>query len=404
MNIAVICGSDHLEGGGFQQELSTILLLKYHSNKKYNFVFYSANKDNINILKKYNIKINYIGITNLNKILDDLRLNKYINKIMGGFSFFKYNKFDDVMLNDEIDLIYSLYAFSIASSTEHFNYITTVWDLCHKDYMEFPEIGNSKIFFYRENKYIKVLSRATAIITESETGRNNIIRRYNIDSERVITIPFITTNQVKITEKDYKENFLNVKNKYNIYGDYIFYPAQFWAHKNHVYILDALIIMKEKHNIKLNAVFTGSDKGNLKYIKEYVRKIGITDQVFFIGFVEEEEMPYLYKQSIALVMPTYLGPTNLPPLEAFSLECPVCYSDLPGLRDQVKDAAFLVDLNDPESLVISLLKIINNKDLVNEKIKKGKLIIRELSEEMYWNSLKKIFDRYIKIMKSWKDV
>ena len=76
-------------------------------------------------------------------------------------------------------------------------------------------------------------------------------------------------------------------------------------------------------------------------------------------------------------MPTYGGPTNLPPLEAFSFECPVCYSDLPGLRDQVKDAAFLLDLDNPESLVINLLDIMRNKDLVNEKIKKGKLIINE---------------------------
>ena len=40
MNIAVICGEDYFSGGGFQQELSTILLLKKNSNKKYNFIFY----------------------------------------------------------------------------------------------------------------------------------------------------------------------------------------------------------------------------------------------------------------------------------------------------------------------------------------------------------------------------
>ena len=49
-------------------------------------------------------------------------------------------------------------------------------------------------------------------------------------------------------------------------------------------------------------------------------------------------------------MPTYFGPTNIPPLEAFSLNVPVCYSDLDGLREQVGEAAFLMNLKNPESL------------------------------------------------------
>ena len=303
---------------------------------------------------------------------------------------------------DEIDLIYSLSPFSAASQTEIFNYITTVWDLGCRDYVEFPEMR--KIFWYSENKYKRILPRAIAVIAESETGRNNIIKRYNIDGDRVITIPFITTNIVNITEKDYEENYLDVKNKYGISGDYIFYPGQFWAHKNHVYILDALSVLRNKHDIKLNAIFSGSDKGNLKYIKEYAEEIGIKNQIYFIGFVEDYEIPYLYKQSLALVMPTYLGPTNLPPLEAFVLGCPVCYSDLPDLRDQVKDAAFLLDLDNPESLSTQLLDVMNNRDLVKEKIKKGKLIIQDLNEDNYWGALKKIFDNYAKIMKCWNQI
>ena len=59
-------------------------------------------------------------------------------------------------------------------------------------------------------------------------------------------------------------------------------------------------------------------------------------------------MASLYKESIALVMPSYFGPTNIPPLEAFNLGVPVLYSDLPGLKDQVGDAALLLDLNKPK--------------------------------------------------------
>ena len=73
MNIAVICGDDYYSGGGFQQELSTILMLKKYSNEKYNFIFYSTKKNSLDVLKKYNVKIRYIKITYLNKLIDDLR-------------------------------------------------------------------------------------------------------------------------------------------------------------------------------------------------------------------------------------------------------------------------------------------------------------------------------------------
>ncbi len=76
----------------------------------------------------------------------------------------------------------------------------------------------------------------------------------------------------------------------------------------------------------------------------------------------------------------------------------------PRIRDQVDGAAFLLDLNEPESLVTQLLNIMHDQDLVNEKIKKGKLVIQELNEDNYWNSLKKIFDNYAKRMKCWKQI
>ena len=72
--------------------------------------------------------------------------------------------------------------------------------------------------------------------------------------------------------------------------------------------------------------------------------MNLENKVRFAGFVDDEELPFLYSQSIALVMPTYFGPTNIPPLEAFKINVPVLYSDLPGLRDQVGKAAMLIDL------------------------------------------------------------
>jgi glycosyltransferase involved in cell wall biosynthesis len=70
-------------------------------------------------------------------------------------------------------------------------------------------------------------------------------------------------------------------------------------------------------------------------------------------------------------MPSYFGPTNLPPLEAFHLGVPVLYSDKQGLRDQVGEAALLMDLKDPNSMALHLKNLIEKKQLREQLIKSG---------------------------------
>ena len=100
--------------------------------------------------------------------------------------------------------------------------------------------------------------------------------------------------------------------------------------------------------------------------------MGLSKRVHFIGFVDDNLMPYLYKQSIALVMPTYFGSTNIPPLDAFALEVPVIYSDLPGLRSQANKAVLLIDLKSYDSLMLALKKIIEQPALRKKLIGEGK--------------------------------
>jgi glycosyltransferase involved in cell wall biosynthesis len=99
-------------------------------------------------------------------------------------------------------------------------------------------------------------------------------------------------------------------------------------------------------------------------------------------------------------MPTYFGPTNLPPYEAFLNNCPVLYSDLPGLRDQVKDSALLMNLKDPESLANNLIKIINKEPELIKMMENSKFLIENL-EQIYIKEQKKIFDNFSIKRKCW---
>ena len=64
-------------------------------------------------------------------------------------------------------------------------------------------------------------------------------------------------------------------------------------------------------------------------------------------------------------MPTYFGPTNIPPIEAITLSVPIIYSDIPGAKEQLGSAAIYVDLKKVDELSIAIYKIFSNKTPIN---------------------------------------
>ena len=101
-------------------------------------------------------------------------------------------------------------------------------------------------------------------------------------------------------------------------------------------------------------------------------------------------------------MPTYFGSENMPPLDAFKLSCPVCYTLFDENNELLRNSIWPIDLLNINSLVSSLTKIINNDKLKNEKILNGKIYLKENSEEKSWKKIKHIFDKYRIVQHTWK--
>ena len=149
--------------------------------------------------------------------------------------------------------------------------------------------------------------------------------------------------------------------KYALPDRYVFYPAYFSFHKNHLYLLEGLIELQRRHGITLHAVFCGGgDSGDQENVERQVHALGLREQVHFLGLIPDGEVPALYEGALALVMPAYFAPTNLPPLEAMALGCPVIYSDHPDFRQQLGDAALYCNLADASSLADLLASLLRD--------------------------------------------
>lgn len=404
IKLAVILDQILFSGGGYQQSINAALIAKKLSSNHIEVIFFTTHKENIEILKKLGIFSNLIKFSFLSK----LKVFLY-RKIKNGYllKFLRYleknNPREKFFIEKGIDLIFFLSPTSWPIDCEKLNYITTVWDLCHQDELEFPEVRYNREFERRERNYRSILPKAVAILVDSELTKSNLIKRYCIDADRVYVFPFEAANFVKFPN-NYKQSLnINVKKKYNLNADYIFYPAQFWSHKNHVYLLEGLKYLEEKFGIIIGAILVGEDKGNLNFIRNKVEAYKLSDRVRFPGFVPNDEMPELYRQSLALVMPTYFGPTNIPPLEAFYFGTPVLYPDKIGLRNQVGSGALLIDLKDCSTMALHLKNLLEDQNFRFKIIEEGKKnFIKNNNMINRKKILQNIIDNFSYKLKCWK--
>ena len=368
LNIAVIFHQEVSFGGGYQQSVNSASILKKLPKKFYSIKFFTLKKKNIAVLRKYKIESNFLNLSLLSKIIIYIKTEPRFIFIKDLLKLFNIkSNFEKKLLNRNIDLVYFLSPTRLAADLTKLNYIYTLWDICHRDQFEFPEVSDKDVFEFRDTLCKMVLPKAQSIIVDSEYSKANISNIYSIQKNRMHVIPFEPAHNIKDIKISNKTS-----SRFTIdENSYIFYPAQFWAHKNHTYLIDGVLSLEETYGIKIKIIFSGSDKGNLQYIKNYVQKNNISQRVEFLGFVSDKKISELYKNSIALVMPSYFGPTNIPPLEAFHLGVPLIYPDTYDNKKQLGDAGLAVDLNDVESLSYELFKLITEENLREKLINRG---------------------------------
>jgi glycosyltransferase involved in cell wall biosynthesis len=401
IKLAVIIDQAIYVGGGYQQSINDLLLLSNISNDLIQPIYYSLNKKNLEALSKININVFLLQENIFQKFHRYLR-NSMNNTTLKYWScIFKYNYFEKIFHKNNVNLIYFLSPSKLVYSLESINFIFTIWDFCHRDFVEFPEVYINRNFEYREKLYSFATRKAVATLVDSEKSKQKLVFQYGIDPDRVIVFPFSPASHLESNLKNYNLYYIDIKSKYNIQNDYIFYPAQFWPHKNHIYILEGLNILKNMYNLEIDVIFTGTDKGNMDYIKKCAKDLNLTKRVHFLGFVDDCEMIYLYKQSLSLVMPTYFGPTNLPPLEASYLGVPIMYSNLSGLTEQVGNSALLMDLNDPISLAQNIFNLSNNNSLKNSLIKNAYENLKNFDTSNKCRLLVNLFVLYQSKRKCW---
>ena len=279
-------------------------------------------------------------------------------------------------------------------------YALTVWDLAHRYAPFFPEVSvvEDGEWEKREKLTFGFVNKASIIFTGTEAGRRDIMQYYNVPADRIHVVAFPTPIHASGAAEGTGEDLAK---RLGIAEPYLFYPAQFWPHKNHVAILLAMRILEQEHGIRLSAAFAGSDKGNQDYVRRQARDLGLGDRVHFLGFVSDEDLVALYRGAFALAFPTFFGPDNLPPLEAFALRCPVIASKVSGAEEQLRDAALLFDPKNERELAQAVRDLWENPEKRRTLIERGLRVAAQCTPENYIQEASRAFDDFEPIRRCW---
>jgi glycosyltransferase involved in cell wall biosynthesis len=218
---------------------------------------------------------------------------------------------------------------------------------------------------------------ATMIIAESETGKADLLECYaehGLTPDRVAIVPYTVPPHVRADRRD--EEATRVRGAFGLPERYVFYPAQFQPHKNHIRLVEALGLIRMRTGLRVPLVLSGAQNWSLaadtwRTLMTTATRMGIAEQIHYVGVVKNEDMTGLYAAATALVMPSYFGPTNIPLIEAWSLGCPVITSDIRGIREMCGDAALLVPPSSADDIANAILAVWNDDSFASALAARG---------------------------------
>jgi glycosyltransferase involved in cell wall biosynthesis len=257
---------------------------------------------------------------------------------------------------------------SLGGDVVHFPYqrfvrcdLPAIYNPHDLQHLHYPRFFTPQEFALRETIYRSGCRHAQAVVVESAWVKSDVIRQYGIDVEKVHVIPCGSPTELyqPVTNKTLAE----VRQRYELPEFFALYPAQTWAHKNHIRLLEAVKLLKDDHSLSVQVVCTGRQNDFWPTIQKHRRELKLEDQVRFLGFVSAEELRGLYHLAQFVVFPSLFEGGGVPVLEGFREGAPVACSDVTSLPEYGGDAVLLFDPTSVKSIASAMLRLATDAEL-----------------------------------------
>ena len=247
------------------------------------------------------------------------------------------------------------------------------WDLQH---IHLPHFFTPHERLARDITYRTYCEQAALVVVPSQWSKRDLIEQYGLPAQKIAVIPAAPAlSIVPPTEAECNV----VRRRHNLPEAFVFYPAQTWAHKNHLRLIAALAQLRDEQQREISLVCTGVLNDFYPTIQRQIRALRLEQQVTFLGYISPHELHCLYRLCRALIFPTKFEGFGLPLIEAFSAGAPVACSAVTCLPEIVADAALLFDPDRPAEIAAAIERLWTDAALRQTLIQRGRAVAARYS-------------------------
>ena len=310
------------------------------------------------------------------------------------YSINAFQKGRNIIKNQKIDLIHSnnfspALAGSLISYFTKTPHITTIHDIFSiydkkfwKKWAAQSNISNTNARLVPFFEKLMMRFRFNCIHTVSDATKKDI-QKMGV-KKPICVIPNCIQDEVQIRTEQKNYQFVYI-------GRLVFY-------KNIEVILHAWnIVIKKFPDAKLVIAGDGPNKESLQ---ELVKKLDMTQNIIFMGYVTVEQKSKLLAESNALLFPSTMEGFGLVMLESLQQNRPVITSNIPPMSDIIENnkTGFLINPNDEKEWAEKIISIIKDPEISNKMGREGNKVLKEkYNQELFYENLLKMYNEFSQI-------
>ena len=245
--------------------------------------------------------------------------------------------YDDLLLKHSIDVVHLPFQDGFKTNLP---YVYNPHDLQHK---YFPSFFTRHQIKHRESVWRERAQNASIVMAASEYVSHDLQKFWNIKQQLISIVPIPPPQR-----KNVEDSILR-----DLPVHFGLYPAAYWPHKNHSNLLRAIALLREK-GIEIPMVFTGAQVGEYQSVQKLIWDLGLTDIVFCLGHVTNEQLTSLLKTARFVAVPSQFEALSLVVWDAQLLGTPVVCSNVVPFPAQVGNTALTFDPLDIEDIASSV--------------------------------------------------
>lgn len=318
--------------------------------------------------------------------IEDLKVHEYMFHLFDGLIYVGNEKLD-IEYNyiqcdsyDHLAQITDVY-FPVLSDV-YFNRVAISWipDFQHK-YL--PQLFSKEELDSRDSQFNKIAQSNTVVIFSSENAKQDYYRFYPENK---------TLNKVMrfylFPEVDWYKNNFEILKKYNITKPYLICCNQFWKHKDHLTLFEAIKILKE-NGIDITLVLTGAKKDYrapeyYEELMQYIKVNNLQENILVLGFIDRAEQIFLIRRSLAVIQPSLFEGWGTVLEDCRALGKKVLLSDIEIHTEQKTDETIFFEKSnyiDLSEKIYEVLGVDTNNELVESRAReKAKINVEKYAK------------------------